>query len=72
MGTKFDHFGKEAEPRHEVKMLKKGQLTSEQLANRPLLREVMIRAGFLPLANEWWHFNCATNGQTRRRYKIVD
>lgn len=72
MGTKYDHFGKEAEPRHELKLLSAGQLSHEQVANRLLLREVMLRAGFLPLENEWWHFNCASSDQTRKRYRLVD
>ncbi|MFN3199009.1 MAG: M15 family metallopeptidase [Bradymonadia bacterium] len=72
MGTKFDHFGPEAEPRREVPLRIKGKLTAEQLGNRLLLREVMVRAGFLPLDNEWWHFNCATPQETRRRYSIIE
>jgi len=31
-------------------------LTKEQIANRRLLREVMSRHGFRPIACEWWHF----------------
>ncbi|MBR3358542.1 MAG: M15 family metallopeptidase [Solobacterium sp.] len=31
-------------------------LTAEQLANRSLLKETMMRHGFVPLAEEWWHF----------------
>ena len=31
-------------------------LTEEQLANRQLLKETMKRHGFVPLAEEWWHF----------------
>ena len=69
MGTAFDHFGPEAEPVRELDLRVKGRLTAAQLANRLLLREVMARAGFLPLANEWWHFNCATPKETRRRFK---
>jgi D-alanyl-D-alanine dipeptidase len=72
MGTAFDHFGDEAQPRHESRLLAAGKLDHEALANRLLLREVMVRAGFYPLANEWWHFNCATNAQTRERYEIVE
>jgi D-alanyl-D-alanine dipeptidase len=72
MGTPFDHFGVEAQPRHEIKMVADGRLSKDALANRLLLREVMVRAGFQPIANEWWHFNCASASQTRKRYKIVD
>ena len=31
-------------------------LTPEQIANRVLLRQVMSRHGFRPIACEWWHF----------------
>lgn len=31
-------------------------LTSEQIQHRHLLREVMSRHGFRPIACEWWHF----------------
>ncbi|HUU03770.1 MAG TPA: M15 family metallopeptidase [Myxococcota bacterium] len=71
LGTPFDFFGKLAQPRHEMSMLRSGKLTAEQFANRLLLREVMIRAGFLPIASEWWHFNCAPNYVARKKYKKI-
>ena len=30
--------------------------TPEQKANRLILRNAMLRHGFLPLDTEWWHF----------------
>ena len=30
-----------------------------------------VAGGFLPLASEWWHFNCATPEEARRRYPRV-
>lgn len=72
MGTPYDFFGKAAEPRHEVELWKEGKLTSEQLANRLLLREVMLRAGFRLLPHEWWHFDCAPGGVARARYSVID
>ena len=71
MGTPFDFFGHKAQPRHEFSFYRKGELSPEALANRLLLREVMIRAGFFPISNEWWHFNCASNSAARKRYKKV-
>lgn len=71
MGTAFDHFGPLAHPAKEAKYLANGKLTHAQVANRLLLREVMVAAGFYPLNNEWWHFNCATSSKTRAKYKIV-
>jgi D-alanyl-D-alanine dipeptidase len=32
-------------------------LTEAQRANRALLREVMVGAGFAPFNGEWWHFS---------------
>jgi D-alanyl-D-alanine dipeptidase len=32
-------------------------LTAEQKANRMLLREAMLGAGFCPFNGEWWHFS---------------
>lgn len=72
MGTPYDFFGKLAEPRHELRFWKEGRLSSEQLANRLLLREVMLRAGFLVIPNEWWHFNCFDNATVRRRFPIIE
>ena len=71
MGTAFDFFGKKAGPRHEQTFRQKGELTAEQWSNRLLLRTVMVKAGFHTIASEWWHFNCATPYQTRKRYKKV-
>ena len=31
-------------------------VTEEQYSRRMLLRETMLRHGFRPLAEEWWHF----------------
>lgn len=50
MGGTFDYFGVESHPDYA------GNLTEQQIANRMLLRDVMIRHGFRPLNEEWWHF----------------
>ena len=50
MGYGFDWFGIESHPDHTE------GLTPEQIANRMLLRDVMVRHGFKPIAEEWWHF----------------
>ena len=49
MGGTFDWFGEESHPDYTG-------VTEEQLANRMLLREIMLAHGFKPLAEEWWHF----------------
>ena len=50
MGTDFDHFSPKAH-------LNSRTITTEQRANRKLLRSVMERAGFTVWPYEWWHFD---------------
>ncbi len=52
MGGTFDYFGELSHPDYTG-------ITEEQYANRMLLREVMLKHGFKPLAEEWWHFTLA-------------
>ncbi|MBR0282825.1 MAG: haloacid dehalogenase-like hydrolase [Oscillibacter sp.] len=49
MGGTFDYFGELSHPDYTG-------ITREQYANRMILREVMLKHGFKPLAEEWWHF----------------
>ena len=49
MGGNFDYFGQLSHPDYDG-------VTPEQMANRMLLREAMLRHGFNPLTEEWWHF----------------
>ena len=49
MGGTFDYFGELSHPDY------KG-ITDEQYANRMILRKAMMRHGFKPLEEEWWHF----------------
>jgi zinc D-Ala-D-Ala dipeptidase len=72
MGTEIDHFGILAQPREEERFLRQGLLTQEQIANRRLLRRVMVEAGFRPLAIEWWHFDAFAKEETRSRFAIVE
>jgi zinc D-Ala-D-Ala dipeptidase len=69
MGTTFDFFGEAAGPRHERKLLLSGALSAAQVANRLILREVMVRAGYLPLDHEWWHFDCMAGAEARRQFQ---
>ena len=50
MGGTFDYFGELSHPDY------KGNLTEQQLKNRRILREAMLRHGFKPLDTECWHF----------------
>ena len=66
MGGTFDWFGPESHPDfcgdpdtgvYDAKAgRKRGGITETQFRNRLILREVMLRHGFKPLAEEWWHF----------------
>lgn len=49
MGGPFDFFGELSHPGFRG-------IPEEQYGNRMLLRDLMLRHGFLPLAEEWWHF----------------
>ena len=52
MGSPFDWFGDESHPDYT-------DLSAQQLANRLILRQAMLRHGFKPLDSEWWHFTLA-------------
>ncbi len=49
MGTPFDFFSPASWPTSST-------VTAQQRANRLLLRAMMLRCGFRPLEEEWWHF----------------
>ena len=50
MGTFFDFFGAEASHNYL-------NLSAEILANRQLLKKIMVENGFNSLDSEWWHYN---------------
>ena len=50
MGGTFDYFGLKSHPDYV------GDLTQQQIDNRNFLRDAMLRHGFKPLEEEWWHF----------------
>lgn len=52
MGSEFDFFGKVSWPLSKT-------VTPQQRANRMLLRTLMIKNGFKPYDQEWWHFTLA-------------
>ena len=71
MGTKYDFFGELAYPKLEDKMLAQGKLTTQQIENRKLLRNVMKAGGFMPIDYEWWHFNAFSRAEAKRKFEIV-
>jgi len=72
MGSPMDHFGPLAQPRHEERFLREGGLTAEQVANRRLLRHVMLKAGFHAIQLEWWHFEAFDKDLVRANYRVVE
>ena len=66
MGGTFDWFGVESHPdfggnpetgKYTGKPSPAGRtITKEQFRNRMILREAMMRHGFKPIDEEWWHF----------------
>jgi D-alanyl-D-alanine dipeptidase len=52
MGSPWDFFG-------EISHHDSPLVDEEATTNRNLLRDVMLRHGFNPYANEWWHYTLA-------------
>lgn len=50
MGNEFDDFS-------ELSHYRSDQISRDAQRNRKLLRSIMLRAGFSPYNNEWWHFD---------------
>lgn len=71
MGTGFDDMTELSHPALEEGFLLAGQLGEAQLANRRLLREAMLQAGFLGINTEWWHFDCGDRELVRRTFRRV-
>ena len=55
MGCHFDYFGTAA---HTLFLGKYplGEVTKQHQQNRLILQKVMVKHGFKPYSNEWWHF----------------
>jgi len=49
MGGPFDYFGELSHPDYQG-------ITEVQKANRQMLHDAMIEAGFIGINEEWWHF----------------
>ncbi|MGY0407680.1 MAG: M15 family metallopeptidase [Polaribacter sp.] len=49
MGSPFDFFGIQSHPFYK-------NISKKQIENRMLLRKTMLKYGFKPYKNEWWHF----------------
>lgn len=64
MPTGFDNFTEKA---HHSYM----QLDSAVIVHRALLKTVMVKYGFSPLATEWWHYSY-TGKETGSKYHILN
>ena len=49
MGSGYDFFG-------DISHHNTDKITKEQKANRSLLKRIMIKNGFRPYPEEWWHY----------------
>jgi len=49
MGSPYDFFGTKSHPFYR-------KISEKQKENRMLLRRMMLKNGFKPYDNEWWHF----------------
>ena len=61
MGGTFDWFGRESHINYggnpkTGKYIGNASITAEQFHNRMILRQAMLRHGFKPISEEWWHF----------------
>lgn len=71
MGTPYDYFGYPAYPDREKQMLSEGKITPAQVANREILRKVMIGAGFTGIGSEWWHFNAFSRQEAGEKFQLI-
>ena len=71
MGTGFDDMTALSHPALEDGFLATGELLEAQLANRRLLRDAMLGAGFVGINTEWWHFDCGDRERVRTTFRRV-
>jgi len=71
MGTPFDFFGLEAHTDKEDDLLARRRISPSEYKNRKLLRRIMLEAGFMPVASEWWHFNACSREEARTKYLLI-
>lgn len=72
MGTEFDYAGELAYPILEQYFLEKGHLKQNQVMNREILREAMVKAGFIYNRYEWWHFSACKRNIALQKYALID
>ena len=72
MGTGFDALSIVSHPQHEVEHLQQGLLTPAHIANRQVLRHLMVGSGFQGISTEWWHFDFGDRDRVRREFVRVE
>jgi D-alanyl-D-alanine dipeptidase len=71
MGTPFDDLTERSHPALEERLLASGELSAEHIANRKLLRDVMLGAGWRGITREWWHFDGGDRDRIRAEFRRV-
>jgi len=71
MGTNFDAFDKLSEPIYERAFVESGELSKEAWQNRVLLRRCMLKARFICISSEWWHFSSCDKPTGLAKYKLI-
>lgn len=71
MGTPFDDLTERSHPEFETTLVERGELSSEHIANRQILRDAMIANGWQGISTEWWHFDCGDRLLVRQNYMRI-
>lgn len=71
MGAGYDDIRKIAYPSMEWKYIASGELSTEHIENRKLLRKILSGRGFRNIPTEWWHFNACSKGVAEGKYAIL-
>jgi D-alanyl-D-alanine dipeptidase len=72
MGTGFDEMNERSHPKLEARHLASGELVSQHIAHRELLRGAMAAGGFNGIDNEWWHFDMLDRQHVRQHFIRVE
>ncbi len=71
MGSEYDCFADHSRVNIEPELLEKGIITKRELDNRLLLRRVMEECGWLPIKEEWWHFDHMPKKYAVENFKLI-
>ena len=71
MGTPFDDLTERSHPVLEERLLERGEITPQQVANRRILRAAMGQAGWQGIAREWWHFDGGDRERIRSEFARI-